>query len=79
MKVEEFMLTDVPVVTVGASLQDVAAVFAEHETSAVLVIDRAGSVVGVVSETVLARVLNSTIKDGDAEGDRGNGPRAVPV
>ena len=57
MKVEEFMLRDVPVVKVGASLRDVAAVLAEHEACAVIVVDETGKVVGVVSETVLAGVL----------------------
>ncbi|HEX9717625.1 MAG TPA: CBS domain-containing protein [Actinomycetota bacterium] len=65
MKVQEFMLTDVPVVKVGASLRDVAAVLAEHEASAVIVVDETGEVVGVVSETVLASVLKRITDDAE--------------
>ena len=65
MKVQEFMLTDVPVVKVGASLRDVAAVLAKHEASAVIVVDETGEVVGVVSETVLASVLKRITDDAE--------------
>jgi len=65
MKVQEFMLTDVSVVKVGASLRDVAAVLAEHEASGVIVVDEAGEVVGVVSETVLASVLKRITDDAE--------------
>lgn len=58
MDVRDVVLRSVPTVTVEASLREVAEIMARQGGSAVMVVDEAGKVLGVVTEAVLANALN---------------------
>lgn len=58
MKVQDVMRTDFSVVSPHDPIRLVASILARDRGSTVLVVDDAGEVVGVVSEDVLARILD---------------------
>lgn len=58
MDIRDVVLRSVPTVKVEASLREVAEIMAQQGGSAVLVVDEAGKVLGVVTEAVLASALS---------------------
>ncbi len=64
MRVGDVMVTSVPTVSAAAPLREAAALLAEHEAKAVVVVDASGRPKGIVSEPVLARVLEEMSERG---------------
>jgi CBS domain-containing protein len=62
MKVRDVMTTDVTTVEPGTSLKEVAAILAERHISGLPVVDAAGSVVGVVSESDIVAKKGRDVK-----------------
>lgn len=59
MTAADVMIRDVVVVTEATPLREVARLFADHRISGVPVVDQAGSLVGVISESDIVRRANS--------------------
>lgn len=64
MDVRDVVLRSVPTVWIDASLRQVADMMARVGGTAVLVVDEDGSVLGVVTEAVLAGVLDRMVEAG---------------
>ena len=58
MKVQDVMRTDLSIVSPHDPIRLVASILARDRGGAVLVVDDAGEVVGIVCEAVLARILD---------------------
>lgn len=74
MDVRDVVLRSAPTVEIDASLRQVADMMARAGATAVLVVDEDGNVLGVVTEAVLAGVLDRMVENGGL-GERVSGSR----
>lgn len=77
MDIRSLMLTEVPVVTPDASLREVAEILSRSRGAAVVVLGDDGEVLGLITEAVLAGVLDRIFDGAEDGADPRAGQRAA--